>query len=236
MIFGKNLTWTLALCACLTLGGCKKEHSPEAMAAYEQAAITPAKGFGDLEFQKTTLRDFLNRFGQGRASVIISDEKAVELFYYGGEISYLFQLTPSCSSSLQGSELRQSVSDLGKFIVARPACGDVPLSSLSFKVGDSFYADPPLTLKTVFDLPGMNGYMAPCTSSGQLGLLLAGDSFAGSGGCLEGQGVRVHYSLTDEQIEDFEKLLKNGTAAADPVLETLMQTPVDRVTLYMPQK
>lgn len=125
------LSWT---CAALMLGaGCTAKDSSSALERYADVTLEAGAGLGDLRLDETTLRQFIERFGTGRPSVVIGDESGLEFGFRSQGLSFLFMFNPACATALRG-ELRTvatRIDDAASFFADYPACADTTLSSLS---------------------------------------------------------------------------------------------------------
>lgn len=112
-------------------------HSPDPrLAPLAHAKLEAGGGLGDLKLGQTTLGEFFDRFGAGRASLVVADDAGFELDFEDGEISFLFEFESMRWSDEETAAIRRATRNMGEYLAANPQRRQLPLSSISVSIDD----------------------------------------------------------------------------------------------------
>lgn len=140
----KSVISLLVICSCVVFAFFmfSAKGDAGAMQGFETATLHAGQGLGDIRFGMT-LKDFVARYGTGTPSYVAADGEFIELFFAGGQVSFLFPIVthvapiykmPGAGSVPRGN-WRTAAHDLKKWLAENPACGDLPLISISIREG-----------------------------------------------------------------------------------------------------
>lgn len=100
-----------------------------------RVALDAGGGLGTLRLGKTTLGEFVERFGSGRADMVVSDQTGFELVFEGGQLSFLFLFEQFPRDEKEVKAMRAGTRDLAGYLAAYPLRRALPLASISVGAG-----------------------------------------------------------------------------------------------------
>ncbi|MCK6458721.1 MAG: hypothetical protein L6Q95_02355 [Planctomycetes bacterium] len=124
----------LPLVALLALlAACGPKPNPR-LAPLAHARLEAGKGLGDLTLGKTTLGEFVDRFGTGFVTFVASDDAGLELIFEEAEIAFLFQFESMRWDDAEGQAIRRASGDLEGYLAAYPDRRGLLLTSITVRV------------------------------------------------------------------------------------------------------
>ena len=117
------------------LAACGPKPNPR-LAPLAHARLEAGVGLGDLRLGKTTLGEFVDRFGTGFVSFVASDDAGLELIFEEAEIAFLFQFESMRWDDEEGRAIRRASGDLKGYLAAYPHRRGLPLTSITVRIDD----------------------------------------------------------------------------------------------------
>jgi hypothetical protein len=117
------------------LAACGPKPDPR-LAPLARATLEAGVGLGDLKLGKTTLGEFVDRFGTGFVTFVASDDAGLELIFEEAEIAFLFQFESMRWDDAEGQAIRRAPGDLKGYLAAYPARRSLPLTSITVRVDE----------------------------------------------------------------------------------------------------
>jgi hypothetical protein len=230
----------VALISCSLLSfaaGCSSSSDAKALSPYASATLTAGSGLGDLRLGTTTLSTLVNTVGSGAVTAVASDESAVELTFLGGQMSFMFVVAGDCQTQTGGPGARLPVTqDMKAFLSQYPACGNLPLSSISVGAGpdedDTFYqgaTDQGIKLWANVVDSGKHGIPSRGTAR-----LVAGGSATDNTERTEYPGIAFFHKVAGATPDEMASGRPLPPERLKEIEQAKQDTRITRITIFLP--